>query len=215
MTYVEIYTEVVNLRFSTQTVKLAQVKKWVNQAEIAVWDAAPWVFKRVAAANLTIGAGNNKPTSPADFGKARHLYDYLGAPLTYHEPDDFEDLFEADLINGVTGEPSDYTVINRQIHLAPIPQTGRTYKLSYRRRYAHLNGALATVAGVMGTDTDQPIWDSEFHYILVPWAMILGQKLEGDPTAEDLRNQRDEMLAAMKEDLVGGVEGELVQWGGP
>jgi len=215
MTYQEVYTECIDLRFNNLTLKVAQVKKWVNWAEIWVWNAAPWVFKRVPPASLTITALDNTPTMPPDFGKARRLYDYLGDRLEYHDPDEFDDLFEGDIIANRTGEPTDYTVRNRQIELAPIPQTNRTYKLPYRRRYSHLNNVDTVVAGVMSATTDKPIWDVEHHYLLVPTALILGMKLEVDQTAESLRNQRDEMLAAMKEELVGGVENEPTFWGGP
>lgn len=219
MTFQQIYTELTDLRFNTQATKLAQVKKWVNQAEIALWNAADWSFKRVAPANLAIVAGNNTPTMPADFGKAIRLYDYNGDPLTWHDPAEFTDIFEEDIVRGTTGEPCDYTVVNRAVHLAPIPQTSRTYKLGYRRRYAHLNGAAATVAGVMSSDTDTPIWDSEHHYILVPWAMRIGQTLETDPTAAGLETliaglKTTSMFEAMVEELVGGQTGELRQWSG-
>jgi hypothetical protein len=214
VTYADIYGEVAALRFNTQTTKLAQVKKWVGQAEIAVWNAANWSFKRMPPTDLAVVAGDNTPTMPADFGKAHRLYDYLGDPVTYYAPDEFFLRNEADIVNGNRGEPTEYTVVNRQIQLAPIPQTSRTFKASYRRRYSHLNAALTTVAGVMSVDTDTPIWDSEFHYILVPWAMILGEKLEADPTANDLRQERDEMLARMVAELVGGEVNELRFWGG-
>jgi hypothetical protein len=214
VTYADIYGEVASLRFNTQATKLAQVKRWVNQAEIAVWNAAPWSFKRVAPASLAVVAGTNTPTMPADFGKAHRLYDYLGDPISYVAPDEFFLRNEEDIVAGNRGEPSEYTIVNRAVHLAPIPQTSRTFKLSYRRRYAHLNAAMATVAGVMSIDTDLPIWDAEFHYILVPWAMILGEKLEADSTANDLRQERDEMLARMISELVGGEVNEIRQWGG-
>lgn len=213
MNYAAIYGEVVDLRFNSQATKLAQVKRWVNQAEIAVWNAADWSFKRVAPTDIAVTVGNTSPSEPTDFGKAHRLYDYLGDPVTYYAPDQFFLRNEEDIVAGRTGEPTEYTVVNRQIQLAPIPQSSRTYKLSYRRRYTHLNTIPAPVAGVMSVDTDTPIWDSEFHYILVLWAMMLGETLEADPTADSLRAQRDEMLARMISELVGGEVGEVVQWG--
>jgi len=209
--YLAIYSEVINLRFNNQTGKTAQVKSWVGQAEIALWNAADWNFKRVPLAQLSVVAG--VATEPADFGKAKRLFDPRGSRLEYLEPDVFEEAFMAEPTPQVANA-THYTVINRQIIVAP-QETSIAFKLSYRRRYAHLNSGGATVAGLMSSDTDTPIWDSEFHYLLVPWAIILGEKLEKDPTAESLRAQRDEMLAGMISELTGGQEGEPIQYGYP
>ncbi len=210
MNYQAIYTEIVNIRFNSQASKIAQVKSWVGQAEVAVWNAADWHFKRVPIANLTVTAGI--ATEPPDFSKAKRLYDPRGARLEYLEPDVFEEAFISDP-NTPVANASHYTVINRQILVAPY-ETG-TFKLAYRRRYAHLNNGGSVIAGLMSADTDTPIWDPEFHYLLVPWALILGMKLENDPSAEAIRNQRDEMLAGMVSELVGGQEGEPLQYGYP
>jgi hypothetical protein len=214
VTFAQIYTELTDLRWNTQATKLAQVKRWVNQAEIAVWNAAPWIFKRVPPVSAAVTAGINSLTMPADFGKVHRLYDYLGDPVTYYAPDEFYLRNEDDQVADRRGEPTEYTVVNRTIYLAPIPQTSRSFKLTYRRRYAHYNNVASVIAGVMSVDTDTPLWDSEFHYILVPWAMILGQKLEQDPTGDALRQERDEMLARMISELVGGEVNEIRQWGG-
>lgn len=210
MNYQAIYTEIVNLRFNSDAGKIAQVKNWVGQAEIAAWNAADWDFKRVPLANLSVTAGI--ATEPADLGKVRVLEDPRGDALEYLEPDIFERAFATSA--DFPGIADFYTVINRQI-LIGSTETG-TFKLAYRRRYTHLNNAGQPVQGLMSADTDTPIWDSEFHYVLVPWAMILGMKLENDPSAEGLRNQRDEMLGwMMDEHLGGGVEGRVMQYGAP
>jgi hypothetical protein len=211
MNYAAIYGEVTNLRFNTDTAKVAQVKSWVGQAEIACWNSADWDFKRVPMANLTVTAG--VATEPADLGKVRVLCDPRGAPLEYLEPDIFEREFlsAAGLLPNIADY---YTVIARQI-IVGSTETG-TFKLSYRRRYTHLNNGGTPVQGLMSADTDTPIWDSELHYLLVPWALILGEKLEADPNAESLRGQRDEMLGwMMDEHLGGGVEARTVQYGSP
>src|SRR5262245_17945946 len=182
MTAQEIWDELVNLRFNSATIKLAQVKKWVSQAEIAVWNAADWEFKRVPLTNLTVANGD--ATEPADFGKVRRLRNALGDDLVYMNPDEFEDMYRTGPTIP-TGVGEAYTVINRQILCGP--KETATYQLSYRRRYTHLNTGGSAVQGVMSVSTDTPIWDSEFHYILVPWAMMLGEKLEDDPTSEMLR----------------------------
>ena len=212
MTFLQIYTEVVNLRFNGNATKLAQVKNWVNQAEIAVWNAADWVFKRQPLTNLTIT--NGTATEPADFGKAIDVYNALMDKLAYLPPSDFEQQYLAQ-IPVPTGPGEAFTVINRQILTGP--KESGTYQMSYRRRYAHLNGIATVTAGVMTADTDTPLWDSEFHYILVPWAIRLGKLLEDDPSAslddQVLLGLSDiGMFKAMKDELVEGVQDEFAVW---
>lgn len=208
MNYQAIYQECIDLRFNNLTAKVAQVKKWVNQAEIAVWNSADWEFKRIPAATVAVTAG--AVTEPSDFGKVHRLWNANGDELLYVPPDEFESTYSVGPQAGGIGEA--YTVINRAVQVGPA-ETSLGYKMSYRCRYTHLASGGGRANGVMSADTDTPLWDSEFHYLLVPWAIMLGQKLEYDPTAEYLRVQRDEMLAAMKDELVLGQEEPQAAWG--
>lgn len=213
MTFADIYGECASLRFNTQAAKILQVKRWVNQAEIALWNAAPWVFKRVPATNLTVTAG--AASEPTDFGKVLRLYDPRGYELPYSRPDEFEEDFTAP-VPAPTGHAEAYTVINRQIIVGP-PETG-TFKLSYRRRYSHLDTGVVT-PGVMDEDSDTPLWDSEHHYILVPWAIRIGKLLEDDPTAPGMEQlieglKTTSMFQAMREELTAGVAEQIPVWGG-
>lgn len=214
MTAQDVWDELTNLRFNTQTIKLAQVKKWTSQAEIALWNAADWSFKRMPMASLTVIGG--AATEPTDLGKVHRVYDINGVRLPYMLPDDFEEAYIAPT-PAPTGVAEAYTVINRQITIGPS-QSG-TFKISYRRRYAHLNTGGSVVAGVMSVGTDTPIWDSEHHYILVPWAMRIGEILEADPTAAGMEQliegmRTTSMFQAMVEELAGeNVDGETLVWG--
>ena len=209
MTAQEIWDELTNLRFNTQTVKLAQVKKWVSQAEIKVWNHADWNFKRMPVTNLTVIVG--AATEPTDFGKAIRLYSPLGDELEYLPPDKWEASYAVGSPIP-TGTAEAFTVIEREIKVGPT-ESG-TFKLAYERRYTKRTVALPTGApGVMSTGTDTPYWDSEHHYVLVPTALILGMKLEADPTAEGIRSERDEMLQAMVRELVPNVRNVPAYWG--
>lgn len=211
MTFAQIYGEVVDLRFNSQATKLAQVKKWVNAAELKVWNHADWNFKRMPATaiTVTIGAGIANGSVPTDFDKAIRVYSPLGDELTYLPPDQWE-------ANYAVGTPlpvglaEAYTVIERSLKVGPA-QAG-SFSLSYRRRYTKRVASTPTL-GVMSGDSDTPYWDSEHHYVLVPIALILGEKLEADPTAEGLRSERDELLASMVSDLVGSTENVPTYWG--
>lgn len=205
MTFQQLYTELTDMRFNTQAVKLAEVKRWVNAAEIAVWNSADWVFKRVPRTTLAVVTGANNPVMPTDFNRAIRVYDQNGVRLDYREPDLFEEIYPT---GGATAQPTSYTVVNRQVLLGPTPNATVSFKLSYERRYTRLVAGTPTL-GIMAADTDTPLWDSEHHYVLVPWAMILGQKLENDPTGDALRAERDMLLDAMKGNLIGGVKGEV------
>jgi hypothetical protein len=210
MNYQAIYTEAVNLRFNGSTTKLAQVKNWVNLAEVEVWDAADWNFKRVPVTNLTVTSG--VATVPADFSKGIQMYDSSGSPLIYLRPDDFEYAYKVG--NPATGTlPYAWTVIDRNIYVGP--SVSGTFKLAYRRRYTKRNSGGTPTQGVMSADTDTPYWDSEFHYVLVPAAIVIGMKLENDPTVNDMIPMRDEILARMMNELVGTVEKQVEFWGDP
>src|SRR5262245_42193582 len=124
MTFQQLYTELTDMRFNTQAVKLAECKRWVNAAEIAVWNAADWVFKRVPRASLAVVTGNNTPTMPTDFARAIRVYDNNGVRLDYREPDLFEEMFPT---GGANAAPTSYTVINRQVYLGPTPNGTVTF----------------------------------------------------------------------------------------
>lgn len=214
MTYQEIYNAVADIRFNRSTSKIAQIKQWVNAAELFTWNAGDFVFKRVAAQTLVISAGSRTPLMPTTagflFAKSIGLYDDQGAKLTYLPPDEWEEAFLPDTSTGI---PAYYTVINRQLYLGPTPDSTRSFKFSYQRRYCHLNNAAAVVDGTMSADTDTPLWDSEHHYQLVPRAIVIGAKLEGDPLPQNYLEEADALLQAMVADLVGGESLEAVKWG--
>lgn len=213
MNYQQIYQEVIDLRFNNLTLKVGQVKKWVGQAEAWVWNQADWDFKRQPLTSLSVSGGLG--TLPTDFGKAKRLIDPRGLPVDYLPPDLFEELYRAPVPLPV-GNAEAFTVMpsaNGARALQVGPKETGNFQLSYRRRYTHLNNAGLPIVGFMANDTDTPVWDSEFHYLLVPAAVILGQKLEFDPTAEYLRSQRDELLAGMKDEHIGGVENNVRVWG--
>lgn len=199
MTFQQLMLELIDLRFSPQDLRPAQVKRALNAAETAVWNAADWSFKRVPVADLAVTAG--VAAEPADFGKAMAVYDPDGAPLCYLAADEFERRYRVGTVP--VGEGSHFTVIDRQILVGPANTA--TYKLAYRRRVSHLNAAQAVVAGVMALDSDTPLWDVEHHYLLIPWAAVLLGNLEGQPGNEVVA-ERDRLLAAMVEELVGGTE---------
>lgn len=218
MTFQQIYTECTDLRFNTQATKLAQVKKWVNAAEVALWNGRPWQFKRPAAVNMTVAvaSGIATGTMPADFGRARRVWDPSGYELKYMDPEKWEGLYAVG--SPPPGFPAAFTVIDRVAYIGPA-QAG-TFRLAYTRRYTKRNAGGTPTQGVMSVDTDTPYWDSEHHYLLVPLAIRVGKVLEDDPTAfaldQFLAGASDDVLSlvkSMEEELLVGVEDVVEQWG--
>lgn len=207
MTRDEIVAAMQGLRFNTYTAgaSLTRLQQWLSAAEVSIWNAADWEFKRVPLTNVTVTSG--AATEPGDFGKAIRLYDPRGYELLYMEPDEFEENYSAP-VPVPTGAAEAYTVIDRQILVGP-GESG-TFKLSYKRRVSHRADGGTVTAGVMNSANDTPVWDAEHHYILVPWGIRLGVGLENSP--EDLNAECAALLAAMAEEHVGGVVDQLRVW---
>lgn len=180
MTYREIQDEILSLRFNEQ--RRDPCKNWIGFRYGRIWAAAEWPFKKVEPANLTVTVGDDTPTMPVGFRRALALYNELGDLLAPVEPSAFDDAYRVDAANGVTGVPRDYKIVNQQIVLGPKPSGAYTYTLAYERGPVHFNNVGAVTAGLMSADSDYPIWDASFHYVLVFGAMSTGLRLENDPT---------------------------------
>ena len=175
-------------------------KRWLATAYADVWAAEDWTFKRVSRQNITFVAGDSTPAMPADFGDAIELYDDMGTPLLRLSQEEFEDDYADVLVQGQTGSPEAYTVVNRQIEVAPIPGAV-TYKLSYTRALCHKESDGTTITtGFMDEDSDYPMWD-DHHSVLIPRATALGLIELNDPTWEPLQMEFERQLERMKRDL--------------
>jgi hypothetical protein len=206
------YLELQNAVRAIRAYDLDQVKSALNLRYSAIWGMADWSFKHVLGADLALTAGDRTPAMPADFAESEGLYDADGCPLVYLEPHVWSENFSDDTS---IGTPGYYTVQDRQIHLAPIPGTA-TFKIDYRRRLAHVDASTGITPGVMVADTDQPLWSAEYDYALVvDTAMFILQVIQRDRSWRELKEQRDELLQAMRDDLLAGNQStEPIFWGG-
>ena len=209
MTFEQIQDSVIALRFHEG--KRTEVKNWINTAYQKIWNEANWSFKKVRDQNFSITAGDSTPTMPTDLSKVTQITDFNGSPLVYIPDWQYDEAFAGDTATGV---PQYYTVIDRQVHLAPIPSGNSTFKISYKRRLSHVDPVSGVVGGIMVEDGDQPIWAAEYDYVLVLEATIIGQQTEKDPNWRELQPQRDALLISMREDLTSDVSGQVLQWGG-
>lgn len=215
MNFLDIQNEIISTRFDES--RRAQVKLWIQSRYATLWSAANWNFRHVLDASFAVTSGANNPTMPTDLSSVEAIIDNFGQPLAYLGPMAWRDQFLSS--STVTGQPSSYTMVAGQVYLGPTPQASATFLISYARRVSHLDASGNVVSGNLSADTDRPIWSqtnfAEYDYILVLDGMMLGQQMLNDPTAYTLQGQRDELLQAMKSDLVGSVEGEYMgQWGG-
>lgn len=190
-------TAVLGRRFPAAS-QTTNATRWLATAYADVWAAGNWTFKRVSRESLAIVAGDETPDMPAAFGDATKLFDNQGSEIPRMHQDEFEACYAAELVQGIRGVPEAFTVVNRQIILAPIPQATTTFKLSYERRMAHKQADETTVvAGFMDADTDYPLWD-DHHALLIPRAQAIGLQEVSDPTWQlaqaDYERQLDRMV---------------------
>ena len=198
LTYTALQNAVLGRRFPES--QRNNAKRWLATAYVDVWSAADWTFKRVSRAALTMTAGDSTPAMPADFGRVIELYDDSGVPLTNLAQDEFEYRYGDLLLNSQTGLPEAYTVVNRQIEVAPLP-AGTTFRLSYWRRVSHKEANGAVSAGYMDEEDDAPLWD-DHHSVLIPRAVAIGLQELNDPTWEASQAEYERQLSRMKEDYV-------------
>jgi hypothetical protein len=208
MTYDDIQDEVINARF--KETQRTSVRHWINQRYAWIWAAGDWHFKKVFNEALEVSAADTTPTMPGGYNRTLRLYDDLGTALMYLSPEEFSTSF-SDLTT--TGRPSFYTVVNRELQLAPIPDTSYTFKHSYERTVCHLADGSTVTTGLMNSDNDTPVWPSEHHFILVIGAIATGLKIENDPTYLALEEEFNAAYMAMKDDLLPPDRGQNLQYG--
>lgn len=197
MTYDEIQDEIVNIRFGET--HRSYVRNWINTRYAWIWAAGDWHFKKVHNEDLAVTAADQTPTMPSAYNRTLRVWDDNGSELTYHTPENFGLLY-SDLT--ATGRPDAYTVVNRQMYLADIPDASYTFKHSYERGVCHLADGSTVTSGFMNTDNDTPVWPAEHHYLLVVGGMATGLKLKNDPTWPAIEEEFTSLLAAMKDDLL-------------
>ena len=209
LSYLDSQNAVLGRRFPPASQRV-NAKRWLATAYQDVWSAADWTFKRVSRVSFPLTAGISTPTMPSDFGDAIELYDDMGEVLVRLSQERFEEEFADILVQSQTGTPEVYTVVNRQIEVAPIPGAV-TFRLSYFRRLSHKeeNGTTVT-GGFMDEDTDYPLWD-DHHSVLIPRATAIGLQEINDPTWDQAQEEYERQLARMRDDYV--QQNPAVQWG--
>lgn len=218
MTYKQIQDEAILLRFNE--LLRASVKQWIGVGYERIWNLRPdWSFKRSDgdfAASIVTAAGDFTPAMPVAFAEEIQLFDDQGQEMRYITPQEWDRRYRPDItLNTGRARPTEWTVVDRQLYLGPVPDAIYNLKLSYWRRLCHYDAGLVGLPtqGLMVEDTDVPLWEPEHHYLLVVEAMLIGATLQRGADIQELKLQRDELEAMMIADHVPGSGGRPLQYG--
>lgn len=199
MNYLAIRNSIIAAAFDSS--QDATVKEWATQAYTDIWNEAEWLFKRVDEVDAALVAGNRALALPADFGYALRVYDHEGDELEEVSYDEYSRYMLPDRLDGVLGWPAIYARHAGGIHVGAVPDTNRTFKLSYRRAVSayQVDGITIRVGG-LSADTDIPLWPSQHHRILVHRGAMYGLGDENDVTAVNQEQLYELALKSMVAD---------------
>jgi hypothetical protein len=209
MTFQQLQNEVLIWRF--KEANRNSTKQWLNQRYGWVWAQAAWPFKLNGQTDLTITAGSHSAVyaTATDVLRPLAIFNENGDTLEYLPPREFGRWY-ADTTT--TGNPSNYTVIDGQVILGPIPEDSATFHTFYERKISHYASNDVRAVGVMVEDADYPLWDVAYHYLLVMGATSTGLKLVNDPTWEALEDEFRAMVVVMEQELLPADRGESLQY---
>jgi hypothetical protein len=195
MTFEEMATEMVVDRFGIN--KRSRCERWLNHRMAMVWAHAEWPFKKAEREVAAVDA-DGELTMPSTFRRMLAVEGSDENWISYVNPAEFRAMYSFDNTES-SSHPTVYTVSNGTAFVRPKGTS--EVRIAYERRMCHLASGLY-VAGPMDDDDDEPVWDSEFHYLLVAGATATGLKTENDPTWESLEGEYQMGLAAMKEEYL-------------
>jgi hypothetical protein len=216
MTFLELQQEmstVPGARFkSTQS---SSYKHWINSRAAELWNMEDWTFRKNKT-TMTVTAGQESPTEPADLGVVLGLWNQYGDPVTYRAPGEFFTDHQANVYNGSTSSAPDYfTVVNKMIYLDPTPSvTSSSWVIHYDRAYCHVDNGGNYVAGDMTADTDRPALPDECHYLLVHGATAMGSINMNDFTYQFAEQGWQNGIEAMRRNYLADQRTGAQQWGG-
>lgn len=158
---------------------VARAERWLNQAYREICNLHPWPFLWVSV------TGTGGQIAIADLRRVVYVQDASGY---YLQPTSVEQLINEDGITDLTttGTPAYWYRDNTGIKTYPV---GGNLSATYVKRVAPLTG------------TDSPIFDEEYHNLIVDRAMIKAYQ-DGDnfEAAAALREEFNSEIQAMVED---------------
>lgn len=197
MNFKELQDECIQIRFKES--QRTSIKHWLNTRYQFLWAMADWPWKRMGPVALALTANGANPTLPTDFDRPIFMYDDRGDGLAWISPDEFDANYLFEELRSTEGKPEAFKWVNDVITLGPIPDADYTYRLVYERGMTYLQSGTTPVTGAMNANTDEPIWNPAFHYVLVPGAIATGLRLENDPTYPQFEEEFGQMVQSMKD----------------
>lgn len=169
-------------------IEVARAERWLNEAYRIILNLQAWPFLRTVA---TGSAGTGLVSVP-DLRRIRFVTDKSQDPASSVPGRPLDRALEDDLVGygydlSTTGTPEVYYVVNgNEVRTFPL---GGTIRVDYIRRVAPMSG------------TDEPIFDEEYHNLIVDRAMMKAYADSDNFEARSaLKEEFDEGAAAMAED---------------
>lgn len=177
-------------------------KRWLNLFYGTVWGLERWTF-REAEAYVTVTSGSSAVTDlPLDVGPIDDFLDIYGEPLVALPRRQWNRNYRYMVLNGQTGWPEAYTVVNGAISVGPPSNTtSSSFRLEYWKRLTQLVD-----------DDDEAQTPDEFDWLLVAGAMQIGQGHTQDPTAVFQDEAIARGIESLRRDFLSDIRTEE-QWG--
>ena len=160
-----------------------ELKRWINRASMDLAESA-----RLAAATsttVTTVSGTEKYNLPSDFGAVRQV-----ELVDASNSNDFTELdaMSIDLREDDTGEPTGYYVEDDDLYVIPKPDGVYSLRVWYVKRGTTLSA-----------DADTPIIPTEFHDLIVLFAVSQAKRKDDDAAFQVYANdyeagKRDMMI---------------------
>ena len=158
---------------------LARADRWLNEAYREILNAQPWTFRR----STTSGP---PPVSIPDLQRVRHVL--ITASFSPLQRITEDELVEFGVDPATTGTPIYYYVLDGT-SVKTYPMTTDSVTVRYLRRIAPMSG------------TDEPIFDEEYHGLIVDGAMLKAYAdTDNFEAAAALTQMYDRRLSSMAED---------------
>lgn len=197
MSFDEIVNEIIQIRFKSG--QRASARRWVNLRYQSIWAYADWPWKRQGPVGLIVVQGNANPQLPPGFQRPVLVFDEAGNELEWMEPDEFDRIHRYGQVNQSKGRPASFKWVDNTIALGPTPDSNYNFGLVYDRKPTYMANGATPTSGPMVNGTDVPIWDEQYHYILVTGGIATGLRLENDPTYPQMEDDFSGQLNSMQD----------------
>jgi hypothetical protein len=155
--------------------QVRRMKNHVNRAYNYIWlQLNPSLEDSETLSLVQTTAGLDYVVIPSTMNQVDEVQKASEPPLLMMSWPEFQSRRSGYLENLATGSPSYASIYQRQIYLAPTPDAVYTLKIRGK-------GALTELSA----DTDTPTLRSDFHRVILEWALYLQMVYENNPMANN------------------------------